>query len=57
MLQGACQEDTALFKPLVPKALNSEFQNLLFPLQIKRSKSQLTLISGFLFLAPTALAG
>ena len=28
----------AAFNPLVPKAHNSEFQNLLFPLQIKLSQ-------------------
>ena len=32
MLQAA---STDLLKPLVPKAHNSECQNLLFPLQIK----------------------
>ena len=32
MLQGA---NTDLFNPLVPKAQNSEFKNMLFPLQIK----------------------
>ena len=32
MLQSA---NTDLFNPLVPKANNSELQNLLFPLQIK----------------------
>ena len=32
-----------LFNPLVPKALNSECQNLLFPLQIKPVKVHLKL--------------
>ena len=36
MLQGA---NTDQFNPLVPKAHNSEHQNLLFPLQIKPVKS------------------
>ena len=35
MLQGA---KTDLFNPLVPKAHNSECQNLVFPLQIKPVK-------------------
>ena len=35
MLQAA---NTDLFNPLVPKAHNSEYQNLLFPLQIKAVK-------------------
>ena len=35
MLQRA---NTDLFNPLVPKADNSECQNLLFPLQIKPVK-------------------
>ena len=35
MLQAA---NTDLFNPLVPKAHNSECQNLLFPLQIKLVK-------------------
>ena len=35
MLQEA---NTDLLNPLVPKAHNSEFQNLLFPLQIKPVK-------------------
>ena len=35
MLQAA---NTDHFKPLVPKAHNSECQNLLFPLQIKPVK-------------------
>ena len=35
MLQAA---NTDLFNPLVPKARNSECQNLLFPLQIKPVK-------------------
>ena len=32
MLQGT---NTDLFNPLVPKAHNSEYRNILFPLQIK----------------------
>ena len=35
MLQG---DNTDLYNPLVPKAHNSECQNLLFPLQIKSVK-------------------
>ena len=35
MLKGA---NTDLFNPLVPKAHNSECQNLLFPLQINPTK-------------------
>ena len=35
MLQSATND---LFNPLVPKAHNSECQNLLFPLQIKSVK-------------------
>ena len=31
-------DDTDLFNPLVPKAQNSECQNLLFPSQIKPVK-------------------
>ena len=53
MLQTA---NTELFNPLVPKAHNSECQNLLFPLQIY-SESQLKLVCGFLFFAPSALMG
>ena len=36
MLQGA---NTDLFNPLVPKAHNSELQNILFPLQFKPVKA------------------
>ena len=46
MLQAA---NTDLFNPLVPKAHNSECQNLLFPLQMKRA-----LVCGFLCFAPSA---
>ena len=45
MLQAA---NTDLFNPLVPKAHNSECQNIIFPLQIKPLK----LIGGFYFLHP-----
>ena len=46
-----------LFNPLVPKALNSECQNILFPLQIKPVKVILKLIGIFLFFEPSALMG
>ena len=49
MLQAA---KTALFNPLFSKAHNSEFQNLLFPLQIKPVKVNLKLMGGFYFLYP-----
>ena len=52
MLQAA---NTDLFNPLVPKAHNSECQNLPFPLQINPGESQLKLACGFF--APTALMG
>ena len=48
-------DGTDLFNPLVPTARNNEGQNLLFPLQI--FQSQLKLIGGFLFFAPSALMG
>ena len=59
MLQAA---NTDLFKPLVPKAHNSECQNL-FPLQItfntkiplSQNKS-VKVVNGFLFFAPSASA-
>ena len=53
MLQAAIND------PLVPKAHNSECQNLLFhlDLDIKPAKSRLKLVGGFLFLAPSALMG
>ena len=35
--------NTDLFNPLVPKAHDSECQNLLFPLQIKQVKANLKL--------------
>ena len=53
MLLGA---STDLFNPLVPKAHNSECQNLLLSLRIKPLKVNLKLISGF-FLAPSELMG
>ena len=40
--------DTELFNPLVPKAHNSECQNILFPLQIEPARL-LKLIGGFFF--------
>ena len=46
MLQAA---NTDLFSPLLPKAHDSECQNLLFPLRIKPVKVNLKLINGFLF--------
>ena len=49
MLQAA---NTDLFNPSVPKASNSECQNLLFPLQIKPVKINLNVIDGFSFLHP-----
>ena len=52
-LQGA---NTDLLNPLVPKAHNSECQNLQFSLQIKPLKVSLKLVCGFLFL-PSALKG
>ena len=54
MLQAA---NTELFNRSVPKAHNSESQNLPFPLQIRPVKSQLKLVCGFLFLSPAALMG
>ena len=39
-----------LFYPLVPKAHNSERQNLLIHLQVKPVKSRLKQVCGFLFL-------
>ena len=39
-----------IFNPLVPRAHNSDCQNLLFPLQIKPEKVSLKIIGGFLFL-------
>ena len=50
MLQAA---NTDLSNPLVPKARNSERQNLLFHLQIKSVKVILKLIGRFLFFAPS----
>ena len=47
--------NTDRFSPLVPKAHNSECQ-ILSPLHIK-PVSQLMLIVGFLFFAPSALTG
>ena len=44
---------TGLFIPLVPRARNSECQNLLFPSRIKPLIVNLILIGGFLFLAPS----
>ena len=52
MLQAA---STDCFNPLVPKAHNTECQNLPFPLQMK-PVSQLKLVGG-LFFAPSALMG
>ena len=52
MLQAA---KTDLFNPLVPKAHNSECQNLLFLFQIKPVKVNLKLIGGFLMFSPSAL--
>ena len=49
MLQAA---NTDLFNPLVPKAQNSECQNLILPFLIKSLKVNLKLISGFYFLYP-----
>ena len=46
MLQAA---NTDLFNPLVPKAHNSDCQNLLFPLQIKPVKVSLSLLADFYF--------
>ena len=46
MLQAA---NTDLSNPLVPKAYNSECQNLLFPLQIKPVKSVKSKVYRFLF--------
>ena len=57
MLQG---DNTDLFNLLVPKAHNSECQNLLpyklFPLQIKPVKSAKAFLWIFIF-APSALMG
>ena len=52
MLQAA---DNGLYKTLVPKAHNSECQNLPFPLQIKATK--LKLIGRFLFPPPLGTKG
>ena len=49
MLQGT---NTDFFNPLVPKAHNSECQNLQFPLWIKLVKVNLKLIRGFYTLHP-----
>ena len=56
MLQAA---NTDHFNPLVPKADRNECHNLLFPLQIKpvNCASQLKLVCGFLFFAPSAPMG
>ena len=48
--------DTDLFNPLVPKAHNSECQNLSFTLQIMPA-SQLKLACGFIFFESSALMG
>ena len=52
MLQAA---NADLFNQLVPKAHNSEGQNLIFPSRIKPVKVNLKLIGRFLFFAPSAL--
>ena len=49
MLQGA---STDIFNQLVPKAENSECQNLLFPLQNKPVKVSEKLVCGIYFLHP-----
>ena len=49
MLQAA---STDFFNPLVPKGQNSEYQNLLVPLQINPIKIKLKLTGGFLVFAP-----
>ena len=55
MLQAA---NTELFNPLVPKACNSECQNLLsISFTNSASKCQQNLGCGFPFFAPTALMG
>ena len=61
MLQAA---NTDIYNPLVPKARNSECQNLLFPLQIKPvnlvkvvQKSEKAVVCGFLLFAPSSLMG
>ena len=53
MLQAA---NIDLFNPLVPKAHNSECQNL-FPFRVKPVKVNLKIIGGFLFLASSAPMG
>ena len=53
MLQAA---NTDLFNPLVPKAHNSECENLLFPLQINQKKSVKASLRIFIF-ASSALMG
>ena len=54
MLQAA---NTDLFNPLVPKAHNSERQNLSFLLQIKQRKVNLKSSWRIYVFAPSALMG
>ena len=54
MLEAA---KTELFNPLVPKAQNTECQNLLFLLQIKPVSQLVKSICGLLFFAPSAIIG
>ena len=54
MLQGANSE---LFNPLVPKVLNGERQNILFPFQIKPLKVNSKLDWRIFIFAPSALMG
>ena len=49
MVQAA---NTDLFNPKVPKARNSECQNILFPSQIKPEKSFKVKFADFYFLHP-----
>ena len=54
MLQATSTDN---LNPLVPKAQDSECQNLPFLLQIRPVKVNLKLNGGFLFFVPSALMG